>query len=229
MDYKKHYDLLIIKALNRNIECYVEQHHIIPRCLGGTDEETNLIKLTPEEHFIAHKLLTKIYPNSLKLLYAFNFMSAPVSERNLNNKKFGFVRKQISILMQGDLNPIKRFPEKNHMKGKFGKNHPAYGRIVSDYEKQKNSTRMKLNNPCKGIYPWNHPRCNDFNKKIWSSADEYYDEWKTTKESYYALSKKFGYKKYTASHVNMVKKFKVGWIPNQDLEWIKFKQLFCKI
>ena len=115
MDYKKHYNLLIEKALNRNIECYTELHHIVPRCLGGSDEKSNLIKLTPEEHFIAHKLLTKIYPNNLKLLYALNFMSSPVAQRNLNNKSFGFVRKEISKLMQGDLNPIKRFPEKNHM------------------------------------------------------------------------------------------------------------------
>lgn len=225
MDYKKHYNLLVEKALNRDIECYCEQHHIIPRCLGGTDDEINLIKLTPEEHFLAHKLLTKIYPNNLKLLYAFNFMSAPVSGRKINNKKFGFVRKEISKLMSGDLNPIKRFPEKNHMRGKFGKTHPAYGRIVSDYEREKNSKRMKISNPCKGVSPWNHPRCNDYNKKIWLDACHYYMEWQKTNESYYSLSKKFGYSKYTASHINMVKRFKNGWIPNQDLDWIKFRDL----
>ena len=224
MNYKKHYNLLIEKALNRNIECYVEKHHIIPRCLGGSDNESNLIKFTPEEHFLAHKLLTKIYPNNLKLLYAFNFMSAPISGRNINNKKFGFVRKEISILMQGDLNPMKRFPEKNHMRGKFGKTHPTYGRIVGDYERQKNSKRMKEKNPCKGISPWNHPRCTEFNKKIWVCADDYYNEWKITEESYYALSKKFGYEKYTASHINMVKRFKEGWVPDEDLEWIRLKQ-----
>jgi hypothetical protein len=228
MDYKKHYNLLIEKALNRNIECYTELHHIVPRCLGGSDEKSNLIKLTPEEHFIAHKLLTKIYPNNLKLLYALNFMSSPVAQRNLNNKSFGFVRKEISKLMQGDLNPIKRFPEKNHMWGKFGKNHPAYGRIVSDYERQKNSKRMKDNNPCKGLSAWDHPRCDDYNKKIWFFADDYYNEWKITKESYCALSKKFGYEKYTASHINMIKKFKSGWIPNQDPKWIKFKKVFSQ-
>lgn len=33
------------------------QHHIIPRHMGGTDDPSNLIKLTVEEHAEAHKLL----------------------------------------------------------------------------------------------------------------------------------------------------------------------------
>ena len=32
-------------------------HHIIPRHMGGTDEPTNLIELTVEEHAEAHRLL----------------------------------------------------------------------------------------------------------------------------------------------------------------------------
>lgn len=38
---------------------YKERHHIIPRCLGGTDNEDNLIDLYPREHFVAHKLLAE--------------------------------------------------------------------------------------------------------------------------------------------------------------------------
>lgn len=37
-----------------------EVHHIIPKCLGGDDSPENLVKLTPKEHFLCHKLLTKI-------------------------------------------------------------------------------------------------------------------------------------------------------------------------
>ena len=33
------------------------QHHIIPRHIGGTDEPSNLVKLTIEEHAEAHRLL----------------------------------------------------------------------------------------------------------------------------------------------------------------------------
>lgn len=36
-------------------------HHIIPRHMGGTDDPTNLIKLTIEEHAEAHKVLYEQY------------------------------------------------------------------------------------------------------------------------------------------------------------------------
>jgi hypothetical protein len=54
---------------------YYEKHHIFPRCLGGNDEESNLVLLTAKEHFIAHKLLTYIYPNNRKIACAFHRMT----------------------------------------------------------------------------------------------------------------------------------------------------------
>ncbi len=38
----------------------METHHIIPRSLGGSDDVSNLVHLTPREHYISHRLLTKI-------------------------------------------------------------------------------------------------------------------------------------------------------------------------
>jgi hypothetical protein len=68
MNYKKIYDLIIIRAKDRILNSYKEKHHIIPKCLGGTDEKSNIVELTPKEHFICHLLLCEIYPkeNSLK-------------------------------------------------------------------------------------------------------------------------------------------------------------------
>jgi len=36
---------------------YYERHHIIPRSLGGSDKNENIILLTPEEHYECHGLL----------------------------------------------------------------------------------------------------------------------------------------------------------------------------
>lgn len=36
---------------------YLEQHHIIPKHMGGTDDESNLVLLTVAEHVQAHYLL----------------------------------------------------------------------------------------------------------------------------------------------------------------------------
>lgn len=65
MDYLKHYNLLIEKSRNRIIDGYTETHHIIPRCMDGSDDRDNLTNLTAKEHFIAHLLLAKIYGGPL--------------------------------------------------------------------------------------------------------------------------------------------------------------------
>ena len=36
---------------------YTHTHHIIPRHIGGTDDPSNLVELTPQEHADAHHLL----------------------------------------------------------------------------------------------------------------------------------------------------------------------------
>ena len=41
-----------------------EIHHIIPKAFNGTDDPTNLIKLTYRQHFIAHLLLAKAFPGT---------------------------------------------------------------------------------------------------------------------------------------------------------------------
>lgn len=39
---------------------YIEDHHIIPKSLGGEDRISNKVWLTAAEHFICHKLLTEM-------------------------------------------------------------------------------------------------------------------------------------------------------------------------
>lgn len=40
---------------------YHERHHIVPKSEGGSDDKSNIIRLTAREHYIAHLLLAKIY------------------------------------------------------------------------------------------------------------------------------------------------------------------------
>ena len=61
---------------------YVEKHHIIPKCMGGTNEKSNLTILTAKEHFICHKILCNIYPENEKLKYAFWGMCNQRTKRN---------------------------------------------------------------------------------------------------------------------------------------------------
>lgn len=58
-----------------------ETHHIIPKSIGGNNDDDNLIRLTPREHFIAHFLLMKHFrkvgtkDQSIKMTSAFHYMS----------------------------------------------------------------------------------------------------------------------------------------------------------
>lgn len=80
MNYSKIYDSIIHRAKPRGLDkslldFYSENHHIHPRCMGGVDDDFNRVLLIAREHFIAHWLLTKIYPSNYKLKYAFSLMS----------------------------------------------------------------------------------------------------------------------------------------------------------
>lgn len=96
MNYQKHYNQLISRAKNRLIEGYAEKHHIIPRCIGGNDHEDNIVTLTAREHFIAHLLLIKIYPNNRSLIHAAVMMCMGQTERKMNNKMYGYLREMFS-------------------------------------------------------------------------------------------------------------------------------------
>lgn len=102
MDYKKHYELLVERARNRKLDGYTEKHHVIPRCIGGNDSPDNMVELTPEEHFVAHQLLIKLYPGNLGIAFAVICMSGNTSERHKrNNKLYGWLRKKASEARRG--------------------------------------------------------------------------------------------------------------------------------
>lgn len=96
MNYKMHYNRIIERAKFREINGYSERHHVIPRCMGGTDRKENLVRLTPEEHFLAHQLLVKIHPNNNSLIWGLKAMT--ISSRLVirNNKMFGWIRRLVS-------------------------------------------------------------------------------------------------------------------------------------
>lgn len=101
MNYQKIYDSLVDRGRHRIIVGYFEKHHIIPRCIGGSDEDHNLVDLTPEEHFLAHLLLVKLYPQDRKILFAAWMMACSGNKHQLNegrskNKLYGWLKRRRS-------------------------------------------------------------------------------------------------------------------------------------
>ena len=97
MNYQTIYQILISRGKNRllNPNDYYETHHIIPRCLGGSEDISNLVDLTPEEHYVAHQLLVKLHPGNHNLVKAAVMMipSRP------SNKLYGWLRRKHSVAM----------------------------------------------------------------------------------------------------------------------------------
>lgn len=76
--YKRIYYSIIERAKNRkSIQGYSETHHIIPRSLGGNDDDFNLVTLTAREHCICHLLLIRMTDgeHKEKMLYAAKMMT----------------------------------------------------------------------------------------------------------------------------------------------------------
>jgi len=121
MNYQLHYDRLIERSKHRVLTEYSERHHIIPRCLGGTDDKSNIAVLTAEEHFVAHQLLVKMYPGNRDLVYATQLMTIHHTDSRVNNKLFGWLRRRMSSAMSIQM---KEWIKKNgHRKGMKDKTH----------------------------------------------------------------------------------------------------------
>lgn len=94
MNYQKIYDNLVAKrqlqpALKQEgTYGSVEWHHIIPRCLGGSDDKSNLVCFYPREHYIAHLLLWKMHPKHFNLMLALFSMAGNVNATNMRQFKY---------------------------------------------------------------------------------------------------------------------------------------------
>ena len=138
MNYKKIYDSLCTKKRDRR-GCYVEDHHIIPRCMGGSNNKKNIVSLSYREHFLAHWLLCKIYSRHSGIHYAFSCMlrKQPTGERILTSRMYETIKRDFSNFKRWHINisgnpgkteksrkaarkrmlennPITMNPEKNH-------------------------------------------------------------------------------------------------------------------
>lgn len=105
MNYHRIYEQLVDRARGRELVGYSEKHHIVPRCIGGSDEPGNLVAFTAREHYFAHQLLLKMHPNVVGLWFAAHCMSkkgiiGKYGSRNYEWVRRGFAKCQ-SVRLKG--------------------------------------------------------------------------------------------------------------------------------
>lgn len=155
MNYQRIYDELMLSRQHRCLSgIYFEKHHIIPRSMGGSNEVTNLVKLTAREHFLAHWLLWRIHRNkqtafAFRCMYKFvnhkeKFSSIAYQEMreaysmelsNFNKNRSPESRKKLSDALIGNKNGAGKRSEETKRK----MSNSQKGRIVSEESKKKNS------------------------------------------------------------------------------------------
>jgi len=145
MDYVKHYIRLMERAKNRVIEDgqYIETHHVIPKSIYSSNiahkalnvfgidckwGKINKVDLLPQEHYIAHLLLMRMFEGIdtncyTKMAYAANFMNNRVN----SNKKYAYCRRKYAEVLSKD---------------KMGKPSGAKGKKWSE-ERRKIGNRVK--------------------------------------------------------------------------------------
>jgi hypothetical protein len=137
MNYQKIYDSLVNHRLNHpaNLEFdYTENHHIIPRSLDKSLEKdkSNIVNLSPREHFIAHALLVKIYKQNgdkdkwYRMMCAFDAMSKLYG--SIRNPELRYKNKSNSKLYEIWKVDLSKYIKKSGCR--TGKNSSTFGKQI---------------------------------------------------------------------------------------------------
>lgn len=138
--YTKWYYGIIESAKSRQLVGYRERHHIIPKSLGGSNDQNNLVSLTAREHFVCHLLLPKMVSEK-KHLTSVRFALAKFRQYNanqertiLNSWEFAQVRKAHSLAARDSMLGRVLPPRSAEHRAKLSKAHkgkpsPLRGRV----------------------------------------------------------------------------------------------------
>lgn len=152
--YSNWYYNIINKAKKRNrskSESYFEEHHIVPRCMGGSDDHENLVLLTAREHFIIHILLTKMVDGKnfiIRLLQPVMYFKG-LGYKYYNSRLYESARKRLSTLKSGspvcsnhDLELRRRSRISHSMKERW--NDPSYRSKMNPSKHNMNTLEAQL-------------------------------------------------------------------------------------
>ena len=228
MDYLDKYIDLMEQARSRgwpkkSAPVYTEGHHIFPKSWMPNDY---IVRLTAQEHFEAHWLLHKAFPEDKNMTYAMWGMfngNRPERIENVEISAERYAEARIAFA-------------KTQSEAMSGENNPSFGLKHSEETKQK--LRDKANreleagtnlfcgerHPMFGMPPWRHPRGNELSREIWSKSDEIMSWCRENPEKKcMAMATQFGYSRYSSRvFLNIHKKLKSGWVPSEDPDWRGF-------
>ena len=172
MTYKEFIENILSTRGNYGISNteYYEIHHIVPRCMGGSDDASNKVRLYAKEHYEAHRLLALENPDNEKLTYAWwcfvNGWNAEKQERYVVTAE----EYEEAKIEYAKMISKKNAGENSVFYGQhlFGESNPHWGkkhtdetkRVLSELAKQRvmsDETKAKISNTLKSQHrtAWN--------------------------------------------------------------------------
>lgn len=139
--YSKWY-FTIINSPKNNLN-YYEKHHILPRCMGGTNNKENVVKLSAKQHYICHKLLTKMVRNNshrTKMYFALHRMIYSNSKNMLRYFPSANQYEKLRIIHSKNVSELMSKPKtKQHIKNiiKANKKRVKGKTLVEQYGQKK--------------------------------------------------------------------------------------------
>lgn len=223
--YLTWYKQLIANALVRitDPKMYYEKHHIIPKCMGGSNNKDNLVNLTAKEHLIAHRFLVKMTIGKYKRKMSFALWR--MVHGNKSQDRYKISSRQYSyfkLLMSRASSEQNRIRGNSYVtdelrkkfKGRIPWNKGLKGQCFTDAQKahlsninkgkiHSESTRQKLSKSCTGKL---RPR---FRWILYNSIT--FETEETTNLSTWSKSKGFHHNKirYNNSDWKIVEKYRL--------------------
>lgn len=186
-NHRNKYRNLYIRLINKcftmtesELGGYNEKHHILPKCMGGNNDRSNLIILPIRYHIMAHIVLLEAYPDNIGLAFAVHMMmNGSLSEdivmsnrtteinRRFSTRFIAIVRENAIKLMSGNNS---KFLGGNNPNSKvvISPDGVIYGSI-KEASKDKNIPYMTLTKWLAGetsSHGWSYYKCSkvDYNK-----------------------------------------------------------------
>lgn len=104
----------------------VEGHHILPKCfnLGGDKDIANIAFLTPKEHFICHRLLTRMFVGEFhaKMVFAINMFTRKSKRHNfikITPRIYEQIKNELKLIQVGRTAHNKGIPMSEEQKIKL--------------------------------------------------------------------------------------------------------------